>query len=100
MIIRGTTPTMTFGLPLETDLFALGYVTIQQDGETVIEKELSNCECDGKTVSAKFTQEETLRLTADKTVEIRLVVKTLGGDRLESKPILDKVFETSKNEVI
>ena len=100
MIIRGTTPTLTFGLPFEADLLETGFVIIQQQSATVIEKELSACECSGRTVSAKLTQEESLKLSSDQNAEIRLVVKTVSGDRLETKPIFDKVVDTSKDGVI
>ena len=100
MIIRGTTPTMTFGLPFEAEMIATGFVTVQQNDVTVIEKPLSACDCNGKTLSAQFTQEETLMLSADSKAEIRIVVKTMGGDRLESYSIFERVEDTSKDGVI
>ena len=100
MIIRGTTPTMKFGLPLEVGMIETGFVTVQQNDVTVVEKPLSTCNCDGRFVSAKFTQEETLKLSTAYNAEIRLVVKTLGADRLESNPIFERVEETSKDGVI
>lgn len=90
---------MTFGIPFGTDILADGFVTIQQGGTTVVEKALSACECGDNTVSAKLTQEESLSLRTG-NVEIRLVVKTMGGDRLETKPIIERVAETSKDGVI
>lgn len=100
MITRGTTPTMTFGLPFETDVLATGYVTVQQNDVTVIEKPLTACDCDGMTLSAKLTQEETLRLAAGVNAKIRIVAVTGGGDRFESRPIYETVEETSKDGVI
>lgn len=100
MIIRGTTPTMTFALPFDTAMIALGYVTVQQNGITVFEKPVSACECDGSTLSAKLAQEDTLKLASDSNAEIRLVVKTLGGERLESFKIIERVTDTSKEGVI
>lgn len=100
MIIRGTTPTMTFELPIETNIIATGFVVIKQNGVAMIEKEFSDCQCGEKMVSAKFTQEETLKLSAGKKAEINLVVKTLGGDRLESKSFFENVADTSKEGVI
>lgn len=100
MIIRGTTPTMTFGLPFEADMLATGFVIIKQGNATVIEKELSDCKCGGRTVSARFSQEETLSLSADSNAEINIVVKTVDGERLESDPVFDRVKDTSKEGVI
>lgn len=100
MIVRGTTPTLTFGLPFNADLIATGFVVIQQEDNVIVEKELSECECGGRTVSAKFTQEDTLKLSSGSKAEINLVIKTLGGDRLESVSIFDRVEDTSKDGVI
>lgn len=100
MITRGTTPTMRFGLPIETDVLTTGYVIVQQNDVTVIEKPLTACDCDGRFLSAKLTQEETLRLQADSNAKIRIVAKTGGGDRIESKAIYERVEETSKDGVI
>ena len=100
MIIRGTTPNMTFKLPFNADMLDTGYVVIQQNKQTVIEKKLIECECGETTVTAKLTQEETLKLTTKVNAVINIVVKTLGGERVESLPIYERVEETSKNEVI
>lgn len=100
MIIRGTTPTMSFELPFESSIVETGFVVIKQNGVAVIEKKFSDCECGGMKVSAKFTQEETLKLVADKKAEINLVVKTLGGDRLESRSFFESIEDTSKEGVI
>lgn len=91
---------MTFGLPFAADMIATGYVIVQQNKVTAIEKPLSACDCEGRSLSAKFAQEETLKLSADSNAEIRIVVKTVGGDRLESKPIYERVEDTAKDGVI
>lgn len=100
VIIRGTTPTMSFGLKFDTDQIDVGYVTVQQGGITVFEKPTSACNCAGRTVSARFEQEDTLALSAGINAEIRLVVKTVDGERLETKPVIKRVVNTSKEGVI
>ncbi len=100
MIIRGTTPTMIFGLPFKAELLATAYVTVQQNDTTIFEKQLSDCTCDDELLSVKLTQEDTLSLSSDSKAKIRLVVKTLGGDRLESFPVIESVEDTSKEGVI
>lgn len=100
MIIRGTTPTMSFGLPFETDQLEVGFVTVQQNGSTIFEKPLSVCSCEGRTVTARFEQEDTLSLESESSAEIRLVVKTVDGERLETKPVIKRIVNTSKEGVI
>ncbi len=91
---------MTFGLPFDTEMIDVGYVTVQQNKTTIIEKPLSTCECEGSVLSAKFTQEDTLKLSSFSNAEIRLVVKFMGGDRIESFEIIERVKDTSKEGVI
>lgn len=100
-IVRGTTPTLSFGLPFSTDLLATGFVTVKQRDAVIIEKELSVCNCDGNTITTKLMQEETLSLESGIHAKIRLVVKTHGGDRHETKKdIVVMVRDTHKDEVI
>lgn len=101
MIIRGTTPTLTFGVPFDTSIIEVGYVIVKQNKQTVIEKPTSACDCEGNTISATFVQEETLGLVAGTDAEISVVVKTLGGERLEiRRPIIETVADTAKEGVI
>ena len=62
-MIRGTTPTFEFTLPMLTDEIAAGYITFAQDGRVVIDKDLADCTCAGSTVTLHLTQEETLKLS-------------------------------------
>ena len=100
MIIRGTTPKMSFGLPFETSAVAIGFVVIRQGKVPVVEKEFTKCKCNGNTVTAEFTQEDTLSLSADKKAEINLVVRLLNGERHESFSIFESVEDTSKEGII
>lgn len=99
-IVRGTTPTISFGLPFSTDLLATGFVTIQQRDKTIVEKALSDCNCSENTVAATLTQEDTLALKIGSLAQIRLVVKTTGGDRLETDDFVVRILDTHKDEVI
>ena len=101
MIIRGTTPAMIFELPVDTDEISVGFVVVEQKRKTVIEKPVSDCKCEGRTLSVKFTQEETLLLSSDSNAEIKVVVKTRNGDRLETEnPFIVRVVDTAKDGVI
>lgn len=99
-IVRGTTPTLTFGLPFEASTIATGFVTVQQNNKTLIDKPLADCVCNDKDLSVTLTQKETLGLSCCYYAEVALVVKTKGDERLETKPIKVKVVDTSKEGVI
>ena len=85
-MIRGTTPTLEFTLPFDTSLIEELYVTITQDGVTVLEKKLSDCSCSGSLVSLTLTQEDTLRLEQKlyPKNEMQIRVRTTAGEALAS----------------
>ena len=43
MIVRGTTPTLTFATPFDESTVAVGFFIAQQNGETVLEKSFNDC---------------------------------------------------------
>lgn len=79
-MIRGTTPTFEFTLPMLTDEIAAGYITFAQDGSEVIDKALADCTCAGSTVTLHLTQEETLKLSQNTRTELQMRVRTTGGE--------------------
>ena len=85
-MIRGTTPTLEFTLPFDTSLIAEIYVTMTQNGKTVLEKTLSDCNCSGTSVSLPLTQEDTLKLQQQprSQAEIQIRVRTTAGEALAS----------------
>jgi hypothetical protein len=92
---------MVFGLPFECNEIKTGYVIVRQNDVPVIEKSVQECDYDGKTLYSKFTQEETLKLTAGVNATISIVVKTEGGDRFENRyPFIVRVGDTAKDGVI
>lgn len=99
-IVRGTTPTLSFGLPFSTDRLATAFVTVQQRDKVLVEKELAECNCSGSMIATQLTQEDTLALEDGVLAKIRLVLKTTGGDRFETKDIVVRVSDTHKDEVI
>ena len=99
-ITRGTTPTLTLGLPFDAALIDVGFVTIQQQGKTVLEKSFDDCECKDNELLVTRTQAETLKLSHLFRATIRLVIKTVDGERYESKPIVIHVADTSKDGAI
>lgn len=84
---RGTTPTLTFNLPISTNTIAGGFITVAQDGRTIIERPMSTWNISDKQVSVTLTQAETLLLSSDAAAktEVQLRVKTLDGTALASR---------------
>lgn len=71
---RGTTPTLTFTLPIEANTITLMNLALSQFGRVLVSKGLADSTIDGKTVSFTLTEEETLKLngTSNSGVEIQL----------------------------
>ena len=101
-MIRGTTPTLEFTLPFDTSLIAEMYVTMTQNGKTVLEKTLSDCSCSGTSVSLTLTQEDTLGLRQQphSLAEIQLRVRTTTGEALASDIMCVYVGRILKEGVI
>ena len=99
-IIRATTPTFmyTFSHINVADIVS-AYMTIQMNGETVIEKDLSAAVVGEKTLSWTLTQEETLSLSA-KTVKHQCNWLTSAGLRGASDEETVYIGRNQKNEVI
>lgn len=99
-MIRGTTPTLTFALPMDTSTLKEIYVTIAQDDETVIERAKEEMTCEGKTATLKLTQEETLKLDAHRRAEIQIRVLTEDDAALVSDIYREDVGKILKDGVI
>lgn len=84
-MIRGTTPTLEFLLPFDTDQLAEAFVTLSQQGVVKVDKALTECNCNERKLSVKLTQEETLKLACDCITEIQIRAKTISGDVVASE---------------
>ena len=99
-MIRGTTPTVEFELPMEVSTLSELYVTFCQGGITRIEKTLADCVVDGTKLSMRLTQEETLRLKDKGSVEIQIRARTVTGRSIASEIIEERVGRILKDGVI
>lgn len=82
---RGTTPTLTFTLPYETNLISKCYVSFFQKERIRVEKELANCDCDGNKISVKLTQADTLSFVSNTVVKIQIRALLTDGNAVTSK---------------
>lgn len=100
MITRGTTPTLEFTIPFDTSLLSEAWVTLSQNDEIVIDKQLKDCSCDEKKLTVDLTQAETLQLDCDSKTEIQLRVKLSTGKALASAVIVVDTERIIKDGVI
>lgn len=96
-MIRGTTPTHTFRLSIDTNTITELRITYVQLGKTVVEKTEKNATMGEKSISLTLTQEESLEFRAGAAVEAQLKVLTNVGTVLASPVIslnVDKILNT------
>ena len=99
-MIRGTTPTHTFIIPLDTSMIAEVMVIYAQDDQEVFHKDTYDCEMDGNEISVKLTQEETLMFNPLRNVQIQLRLLTTGGEALACIPSVDTLQNVLNDEVL
>lgn len=99
-MIRGTTPTLTYTLPFETRDIERLWIAFAQRGREVLLLDAERCTIDGNKVVTKLTQEETLTLQQNATVEMQLRVLMVDGTALASRIITCPVNRILKDGVI
>ena len=71
-MIRGTTPTLTFQLPFACSQITALNIAFAQKNQIVLEKTLRDCSMDGRTITVRLSEEETLRFNSSQVVELQL----------------------------
>lgn len=83
---RGTTPTPTFRLPIDTGSITVLSIAVAQGRQVKIEKTLSDVHLDGNVISCTLTEDETLSLTAGASVEAKIQLRVgVGEQRMASQ---------------
>ena len=99
-IIRGTTPTISFVFStVNVSDITVADLTIKQEGNAVIEKDITSATTTSSSISWLLSQEDTLTLSS-KTATIVCDWKTSAGIRGRSKIQTVDIGEAGKNEVI
>lgn len=97
-MIRGTTPTHTFTLPLDVDTIDEVHIIYSQLGEVKIRKTKKDCVMCGNKISLKLSQCETLKfIHTSVDLQIRILRQ---GTVLASKVFRLNCDKCLENEVI
>ena len=100
VMIRGTTPTHTFNVPLLAENIKKVKITYEQDGVNILTKRESDCTIANKKVTVRLTQEETLRFDHEKLVTIQIRVLSQNDDALSSYPFSVNAIDCLDEEVL
>lgn len=100
MIARGCTCKNVFSIPFDGGNIEKLFITYQQGGKMVLEKELADCEFSDGTVSVELSQEDTLVFVHGVVIKIQIRVKLKDGTVTKSNIIDTYADQILKNEVI
>ena len=99
-ITRGATITNEFTVPVDLTTAKVLYITYQQSGKTVLEKELEDCTITSDKVTVEFSQEDSLVFRENKPIKIQIRAKLLDDSALVSCVIETTASELLKEGVI
>lgn len=99
-MIRGTTPDLEFGIAFETSQLAAANISFSQGGRVIVERTLESMTVEGKLLSFRLTQEETLKFSAAMPVNIQGRFRLLDETALASDIIKEPVEDVQKEGVI
>lgn len=96
---RGTTPTIRFTLPFNTDTISKLFVTFYQ-GQIMFTKTLPDCVVEESTVIITLNQKETLMLTDTNSVSMQIRCLLKDGSALASNIVKTDVERILMDGVI
>lgn len=99
-MIRGTTPTHIYTLPIDTALLSELKIIYAQADNILFEKVAAHCQMTENTASVTLTQEETFLFDCKMPVQIQVRALTVAGVALASPITLISVEKCLDNEVL
>lgn len=99
-ITRGATITNIFNVEEDFTSAVECYVTYNQNGRTVLEKDIDEVTIEADKISVDMTQEDTLRFIENRPVEIQIRIKMADQAALVSRIIRTTASELLKEGVI
>lgn len=99
-MIRGTTTTHIFNIPLEASDIKDVKVTYSQGNEIVITKKKKDCTIEDNTIAIALSQEDTFKFDSSQHVKIQLRVLTDKDHVMSSKVMTISVGACLDDEVL
>lgn len=101
MIVRGTTPTVRFNFSaVDTANIVVAWLTIEQGGEEIISKDLSDATVGEGYLAWTLTQEETLAMSSKCDVSIQCRYLLNDGNAYATRIFADRPYEVIREGVI
>lgn len=93
---RGTTPTVTFTLPVDCENLEATDITFSNPGGAFISKSIDDIAKAGNKISVRLTQEETLAFRANSNVMIQCAIRVSNGTVMRSRIYEEPVEDALK----
>lgn len=99
-MFKGTTPTHTFNVDIDTSLIQTVKITYTQKDKEILAKRTEDCEIGEGVITTRLSQEDTFLFKEDVWVTVQLRILTKAGDALASAPVLMSVGRCLDEEVL
>lgn len=99
-MFKGTTPTHTFEVDIDTDVIKEVKIIYSQRDKEVLVKRTDECTIESGLISTRLSQEDTFLFESNTIVSIQVRVLTTGGDALLSDLIMTSVGKCLDDEVL
>lgn len=96
---RGTTPTITFNVSVDTSLIDILDIAFAQDGKVIVTKTKPDCTITENTIACRLTEEETMTFQTGKVL-MQIRIKFTDGNIAVSDVMLTSAEVLLQNEVI
>lgn len=100
ILIPGATSTDSFTLPVDASIIQSLHIDYSQEGTFRFSKTKEDCSLDGTSGTVELTQEDTLKFVDGRAAQVQIVLVTMGGEVIPSKPITFSVGTRLNREVL
>jgi len=100
ILIPGATATDSFTLPVDASIIQSLRIDYSQEGTFRFSKTKDDCSLNGSSGTVELTQEDTLKFSDGGTAQVQIVLATMGGEVIPSKPITFLVGTRLNREVL
>ncbi len=99
-MIRGTTPTHKWTIPVDATAVKTARVTYKQGEEVLLVKNTEDCVVEGKALKVTLTQEDTLKFSHKKKAEVQARLLTFDMKSFATRVVEVPVWELLEDEVM
>lgn len=97
-MIRGTTPQLTFTVPFDPRITEKIWITFSQNKKEVFTIEKTDCKLTDDAIICTLSQNQTLSLSPNMTLQIQMRVSFANGD--DSTAMASDIIDTTVQQIL